>query len=71
MKETFFRSMTWMHTWAGLAVCWLLLLIFFAGSLSYFRHEISLWSKPELHKSVFQDYDQQRIGQQKIGRAHV
>lgn len=64
MKETFFRSMTWMHTWAGLAVCWLLLLIFFAGSLSYFRHEISLWSKPELHKSVFQDYDQQRIGQQ-------
>ncbi|MCG9753614.1 PepSY domain-containing protein [Shewanella insulae] len=64
MKETFFRSMTWLHTWAGLAVCWLLLLIFFAGTLSYFRHEISLWSKPELHKSVFQDYDQNRLAQQ-------
>ncbi|CAM4203031.1 PepSY-associated TM helix domain-containing protein [Shewanella aquimarina] len=64
MKETFFRSMTWLHTWAGLAVCWLLLLIFFAGSLSYFRHEISLWSKPELHQAVFQDYDQRQVEQQ-------
>lgn len=56
MKETFFRTLSWLHTWAGLLVCWVLLLIFFAGSLSYFRHEISLWNEPELHKGVYQDY---------------
>jgi uncharacterized iron-regulated membrane protein len=49
MKESFFRSMTWLHTWAGLLVCWILFLIFFAGTLSFFRHEITLWSQPTLH----------------------
>lgn len=57
MKENFFRSMTWLHTWVGLLVCWVLLLIFFAGTLSYYRHDISLWTKPELHKNVIQSYD--------------
>lgn len=56
MKETFFRTLSWLHTWAGLLVCWVLLLIFFAGSLSYFRHEISLWNEPELHQGVYRDY---------------
>lgn len=49
MKESFFRSMTWMHTWVGLLVCWLLYLIFFAGTISFFRDEISLWNQPALH----------------------
>ncbi|MBT1445275.1 PepSY domain-containing protein [Shewanella sp. JM162201] len=52
MKDSFYRSMNWLHTWAGLLVCWVLLLIFFAGSLSFFRHEISLYAKPELHANV-------------------
>jgi uncharacterized iron-regulated membrane protein len=50
MKDTFFRSMTWLHTWVGLTVCWLLLLIFFAGTLSFFRPEISLWMQPAFHQ---------------------
>ncbi|MBQ4846758.1 PepSY-associated TM helix domain-containing protein [Pseudoalteromonas sp. MMG005] len=49
MKENFFRSMTWLHTWTGLLVCWLLFLIFFAGTLSFFRHEITLWAQPAAH----------------------
>ncbi|WP_404343342.1 PepSY-associated TM helix domain-containing protein [Pseudoalteromonas mariniglutinosa] len=49
MKENFFRSMTWLHTWVGLLVCWLLYLIFFAGTLSFFRDEITLWAQPEVH----------------------
>ena len=49
MKESFFRSMTWMHTWVGLVVCWLLYLIFFAGTISFFRDEITLWNQPALH----------------------
>ncbi|GIU36371.1 PepSY domain-containing protein [Shewanella schlegeliana] len=61
MKETFFRSMTWLHTWVGLLVCWVLLLVFFAGTLSYYRYEITLWSKPELHKNVIQPYDASQV----------
>ncbi|MCL1051697.1 PepSY domain-containing protein [Shewanella abyssi] len=61
MKENFFRSMTWLHTWVGLLVCWVLLLIFFAGTMSYYRHDISLWTKPELHQNVIQDYDASQV----------
>lgn len=57
MKDSFFRSMTWLHTWVGLLVCWVLLLVFFAGTLSYYRYQITLWSKPELHKNVIQQYE--------------
>lgn len=50
MKDSFFRSMTWLHTWVGLSVCWLLLVIFFAGTLSFFRPEINLWMQPAFHQ---------------------
>ena len=49
MKESFRQSMAWLHTWSGLLVCWVLFLVFTAGTASYFRDEISLWMKPELH----------------------
>jgi len=49
MKESFRQSMAWLHTWSGLLVCWILFLVFSAGTASYFRDEISLWMKPELH----------------------
>ncbi|QLE84835.1 PepSY domain-containing protein [Shewanella sp. Scap07] len=61
MKENFFRSMTWLHTWVGLLVCWILLLVFFAGTMSYYRHEISLWTKPEIHQAVMQPYQHQQL----------
>ncbi|MPY22540.1 PepSY-associated TM helix domain-containing protein [Shewanella sp. YLB-07] len=64
MKDSFFRSMTWLHTWVGLLVCWILLVVFFAGSMSYFRHEISLWTKPELHSGTFQHYHANELGKQ-------
>lgn len=63
MKETFFRTMTWLHTWTGLLASWLLLLVFFAGTLSYYRYEISLWMKPELHTNVMQTYAQVPLAQ--------
>jgi uncharacterized iron-regulated membrane protein len=52
MKEGFRQSMAWLHTWSGLLVCWILFLVFFAGTASYFRDEISLWMKPELHAAA-------------------
>lgn len=42
--------MTWLHTWGGLLVTWLLFAIFFTGTLSFFRDEISLWMQPELQR---------------------
>jgi uncharacterized iron-regulated membrane protein len=40
--------MAWLHTWTGLLVGWVLLLIFMAGTASYYRDEISRWMRPEL-----------------------
>ncbi|WP_321314294.1 PepSY-associated TM helix domain-containing protein [Halarcobacter sp.] len=49
---TGFRSkMTWLHTWSGLILGWLLFAIFVTGTSAYYRGEITLWMKPELHKS--------------------
>lgn len=53
MKESFFRSMTWLHTWVGLVVCWILFLVFFAGTAAYYRAEINLWMQPENHASQY------------------
>ncbi|MYM28535.1 PepSY domain-containing protein [Duganella sp. CY15W] len=51
MKESFRQSMAWLHTWSGLLVGWVLFMVFSCGTASYFRDEITLWMKPELHQS--------------------
>ncbi|TQF68091.1 PepSY-associated TM helix domain-containing protein [Pseudoalteromonas luteoviolacea] len=67
MKESFFRSMTWLHTWVGLLLCWLLFLIFFAGTISFFRHEISLWNQPAVHSIENNKYQQQTLIESGLG----
>ena len=52
MKNGFRQSMAWLHTWTGLLVGWLLLLIFMAGTASYYREEISRWMRPELPRNT-------------------
>lgn len=44
--------MSWLHTWSSLVLGWLLFAIFFTGTLSFFFPEITVWMKPELHRSV-------------------
>jgi len=46
------QSMSWLHTWSGLLLGWLLYAVFFTGTLSFFRNEITDWMRPELHQSV-------------------
>ena len=46
------QSMSWLHTWSGLLLGWLLYAVFFTGTLSFFRDEIDDWMRPELHASV-------------------
>lgn len=52
MKDGLRQSMAWVHTWSGLLVCWLLLLVFMGGTAAYYKHEITFWMKPELHKAA-------------------
>ena len=52
MKNTFRASMTWLHTWCGLLLAWLLYAIFITGTASYYRPEITQWMQPELRPHV-------------------
>lgn len=47
MFSSFRLSMTWMHTWFGLALGYVLMSCFFFGSLSVFDREIDRWAIPE------------------------
>ncbi|MFC6978481.1 PepSY-associated TM helix domain-containing protein [Microbulbifer taiwanensis] len=44
----FRQSMTGLHTWAGLALGWVLYFIFLTGTAGYFDTEIDRWMQPEL-----------------------
>jgi uncharacterized iron-regulated membrane protein len=48
-REGFRQAMAWLHTWTGLILGWLLFAIFLTGTLAFFKHELNLWSRPELH----------------------
>lgn len=52
MKPRFRDAMTWLHTWAGLLVGWILFAIFLTGTLSFFQDEISSWMQPELKNAA-------------------
>lgn len=46
MKETFRKSMSLLHTWAGVVIGSLLFAIFWMGTLSVFDREIDRWMMP-------------------------
>lgn len=52
MKEGLRQSMAWLHTWTGLLAGWILFLVFCTGTASYYKDEITLWMKPEVHQSM-------------------
>jgi uncharacterized iron-regulated membrane protein len=47
MLNNFRLSMTWVHTWFGLALGFVLMVCFFFGSLSVFDREIDRWALPD------------------------
>lgn len=67
MTGSFRQKMAALHTWAGLLVCWLLLLMFTSGTASYFRDEINLWMKPEWHGVARQPVSATRAGEAAVG----
>ena len=44
----FRQAMSWLHTWAGLTLGWVLFFIFLTGTVGYFDTEIDRWIQPEL-----------------------
>ena len=48
-REGLRQAMSWLHTWAGLVLGWLLFAIFLTGTLSFFKNEFNLWMQPEMH----------------------
>lgn len=46
MLQNFRQSMAWVHTWFGLALGFVLIVVFFFGSLSVFDREIDRWAIP-------------------------
>ena len=47
MFSSFRLSMTWLHTWFGLVLGFVLMICFFFGALSVFDREIDRWAIPE------------------------
>lgn len=45
--RSFRSAMTWLHTWSGLLLGWVLYAIFITGTAAYFRPEITAWMQPE------------------------
>lgn len=48
MNGTFRQSMSWLHTWAGLVLGWVLYFMFITGTVGYFNYEIDRWMQPEI-----------------------
>lgn len=46
MFSNFRQAMTWLHTWFGLVLGFVLMVVFFFGSLSVFDREIDSWALP-------------------------
>jgi len=47
MFQNFRLGMAWLHTWFGLALGFVLMVVFFFGALSVFDREIDRWAIPE------------------------
>ena len=47
MKEGFRQSMSWLHTWGGLLLGWVLFFVFLTGTAGYVEAELDRWMRPE------------------------
>jgi uncharacterized iron-regulated membrane protein len=47
MFQNFRQSMSWLHTWFGLVIGFVLIVVFFFGSLSVFDREFDRWALPD------------------------
>lgn len=50
--QTLRQSMSWMHTWTGLLLGWVLYFMFLTGSAGYYDTELDRWMAPERSADV-------------------
>ncbi|MEM1263258.1 MAG: PepSY-associated TM helix domain-containing protein [Pseudomonadota bacterium] len=67
MIGSFRQSMTWLHTWAGLVVCWILYFMFVTGTVGYFYTEIDRWMQPDRPVAMDASFSEAVA----VGRAHL
>lgn len=65
-REGFRQAMSWLHTWAGLILGWLLFAIFLTGTLSFFRSEFNLWMHPEMHGLLHTEAADAQVAQKSL-----
>lgn len=46
--KSFRQSQSFLHTWSGLVLGWLLFLIFLCGTIAFWREGMNRWMRPEL-----------------------
>lgn len=61
MKESLRQSMSWLHTWTGLLLGWVLYFIFITGTTGYLDTEIDRWMQPELPPASQVTFSQQEM----------
>jgi len=47
LKEGFRQSMSWLHTWLGLVMGWVLYFVYLTGTLGYVDKEVDYWMTPD------------------------
>lgn len=57
MSTGFRQTQASLHTWSGLVVGWVLYAMFLAGTVSFWREEITRWAQPEIGARQSADAD--------------
>ena len=50
MSNNFRQSQSFLHTWSGLLLGWVLFVIFMAGTIAFWREGLNRWMRPELDR---------------------
>ncbi len=50
MSKSFRQSQSFLHTWSGLLLGWVLFVIFMAGTIAFWREGLNRWMRPELDR---------------------
>lgn len=69
-RKTITQSMSWLHTWCGLLLGWVLFAIFLTGTIAVFDKEINWWMQPELVQSELDQATATRTAQRWLEAHH-
>lgn len=50
MSKSFRQSQSFLHTWSGLVLGWVLFVVFVAGTIAFWREGLNRWMRPELDR---------------------